>query len=83
MLVYASGMKRIGKVADLEVDFQSRLVESLIVKVDGVEAKNAFKGRLQLRSPKISIPTQLVSSVSDAIQLQPSLEEMKSQVKKV
>jgi sporulation protein YlmC with PRC-barrel domain len=83
MVVYGKGMKRIGEVVDLEVDLQSRLVEDLIVKVQGVEAKKAWKGRLHVRSPKISIPTDFITSVRDAIQLQYTLEEMKDKVKKV
>ena len=53
MLMYGKGMKRIGKVADLEFDLENRLIKQLIVKVDGEDAKKAWKGRLQLRSPKI------------------------------
>jgi sporulation protein YlmC with PRC-barrel domain len=83
MLVYGKGMKRIGKVTDLEVDVQSRLVKGLIVKVDGDDAKKAWKGRLHVRSPKVFIPADFVSSVTDAIQLQHTLEEMKDKVKKV
>ena len=83
MLVYGKGMKRIGKVTDLEIDVQSRLIKGLIVKVDGDEARKAWKGRLQVRSSKIFIPADFVSSVRDAIQLQHTLEEMKDKVKKV
>jgi sporulation protein YlmC with PRC-barrel domain len=82
MLVYGKGMKRIGRVTDLEVDLEARVVERLIVKVDGEEAKKAWKGRLQVRSPKISIPAEYIAGVKDAIQLQRTLEEMKGNVKR-
>ena len=82
MLVYGKGMKRIGKVADLEFDLESRLIKQLIVKVDGDDAKKAWKGRLHLRSPKILIPAELISGIKDAILLQHTLEEMKDSVKK-
>ncbi len=83
MVVYGKGMKRIGKVTDMELDTQTHLITHLIVKVDGDDAKKAWKGRLQLRSPKISIPSELISDVKDAIQLRHTLEEMKGNVKKV
>ena len=83
MPVYGKGMKRIGKVTDIEFDLKDRLITELVVKVDGEDAKKAWKGRLHLRSPKISIPAELVSGVKDAILLQRTLEEMKSSVKKV
>jgi sporulation protein YlmC with PRC-barrel domain len=83
MPVYGKGMKRIGKVTDIEFGLKDRLITELVVKVDGVEAKKAWRGRLHLRSPKISIPAELVSGVKDAILLQCTLEEMKSSVKKV
>lgn len=82
MLVYGKGMKRIGKVTDVKIDLQTHLMTHLIVKVDGEDAKKAWKGRLQLRSPKILIPAELISDVKDAIQLRPTLEDMKSSVKK-
>ena len=83
MPVYGKGMKRIGKVTDIEFGLKDRLITELVVKVDGEDAKKAWKGRLHLRSPKISIPAELVSGVKDAILLQCTLEEMKSSVKKV
>ncbi len=82
MLVYGKGMKRIGKVTDVKIDLQTHVITHLIVKVDGEEAKKAWKGRLQLRSPKILIPVELMSDVKDAIQLRHTLEDMKSSVKK-
>lgn len=82
MLVYGRGMKRIGKVVDMEFDLENRLIKHLVVKVDGDDAKKAWKGRLHLRSPKILIQAELVSGVKDAILLQRSLEEMKDIVKK-
>jgi len=83
MLVYGKGMKRIGKVTDMEIDLKTHLITHLIVKVDGEDAKKAWKGRLQLRSPKILIPAELISDVKDAIQLRHTLEEMKGSIKKV
>ena len=76
-------MKRIGKVTDMEIDLKTHLITHLIVKVDGEDAKKAWKGRLQLRSPKILIPAELISDVKDAIQLRHTLEEMKGSIKKV
>jgi sporulation protein YlmC with PRC-barrel domain len=82
MLVYGKGMKRIGKVADLEFDLENRLIKQLIVKVDGEDAKKAWKVRLQLRSPKVLIPAEFISGMKDAILLSHTLEEMKDNVKK-
>jgi sporulation protein YlmC with PRC-barrel domain len=82
MLVYGKGMKRIGKVVDMEFDLENRSIKQLIVKVDGDDAKKAWKGRLHLRSPKILIPAEFVSGIKDAILLQHTLEEMKDSVKK-
>lgn len=83
MSVFGKGMKRIGKVVDVDLDLQGRTVKALVVKVDGKEAKRIWKGVLSLRSPKISLPTELVSTAKDAIQLQYGLEELKDHVKKV
>lgn len=83
MPVYGKGMKRIGKVTDIVFNLKDRMITELVVKVDGEDAKKAWKGRLHLRSPIISIPAELVSGAKDAILLQPTLEEMKNSVKKV
>ena len=58
----------------------NRLIKQLIVKVDGDDAKKAWKGRLHLRSPKILIPAEFVSGVKDAILLQHTLKEKGSAV---
>lgn len=82
MSVYSKDMKRIGKVVDMEFDLESRLMKELVVKVDGRDAKKAWKGWLSLRSPKVSIPMEFVSTAKDAIQLQHTLEELKDTLKK-
>jgi sporulation protein YlmC with PRC-barrel domain len=69
MPVYGKGMNCIGKVTDIEFGVKDRLITELAVKVDDVDAKKAWKGRLHLRSPKISMPAELVSGVKDAILL--------------
>jgi sporulation protein YlmC with PRC-barrel domain len=82
MLVYGKCMKRIGKVTDIEFDLKERMIKQLVVKVDYEEAKKAWKRRLQIRSPKILSPAELVSGAKDAILLQRTLEEMENSVKK-
>lgn len=81
-LVYGRGMKRIGKLVDIDVDLEGRTVKQLVVKVDGREARQAWRGKLSLRSPKISIPAESVVRAKDAVQLGHTLEELKSSLKK-
>jgi sporulation protein YlmC with PRC-barrel domain len=83
MSVFGKGMKRIGKIVDVDMDLQGRVVKALVVKVDGKEAKQIWKGIISLRSPKISVPTELISTAKDAIQLQYGLDELNDHVKKV
>lgn len=81
--VFSKDMKRIGKIVDVDLDLQGRVVKALVVKVDGKEAKQIWKGVISLRSPKISVPTELVSTAKDAIQLQYELNELKGHVTKI
>lgn len=80
--VFSKDMKRIGKIVDVDFDLENRLVKALLVRVDGKEAKRIWRGKISLRSPKMSIPIEFVSTARDAIQLQYSIDELKSIVKK-
>jgi len=81
--VFSKDMKRIGKVVDLNIDLENRSLKELVVKIDGVEAKKIWKGLISIRSPKIVVPAELVSTAKDAIQVQHALEELKDKVKKL
>lgn len=83
MPVFSKDMKRIGKVADVELDLEGSRIKALEVKVDGEEAKSIWKGLLSLRSPKISVPIELVGIAKDAVQLQYELGRLKDYVKRV
>jgi sporulation protein YlmC with PRC-barrel domain len=83
MAVFSKDMKRIGKVADVELDLEASRIKALMVKVNGEEAKRIWKGILSLRSPKISVPIELVDTAKDAVQLQYDLKKLKDYVKRI
>jgi len=83
MPVFSKDMKRIGKVANVELDLEASRIKALEVKVDGEEAKRIWKGILSLRSPKISVPIELVDIAKDAVQLQYDLGRLKEYVRRI
>ena len=83
MPVFDKDMKRIGKIIDIDLDLRGQTVKALLVKVDGKEAEQLWKGIVSLRGPKISVPAELISTAKDAIQLQYRLDELKAHVQKV
>jgi sporulation protein YlmC with PRC-barrel domain len=83
MSVYGKGMSRIGKVVDVELDLERRSIKGLIVKVEGEEARRAWKGRLHFRSPKILIPAEIIAGVKDAVLLQGNLNDAKDRIERV
>lgn len=82
MTVFDRNMKKVGSVADMELNVPSLNCAYVIVRASRSTSKEILGRLVAIRASKIKIPVSLVDKVKDAIILDCSSDELRSKVGK-
>jgi len=81
LTVYGAGMKKVGKVKDLDIDPTSFAVTHLIVEVEGRVAKQiGIKPLIGRSTARLAV--SIIDKIADAAILKLSIEELKGYLHK-